>query len=277
MKKRNLVVMIVAAGAMSIGMTGCGYKEANAPKQAVEETEDETEEEVEEESEAEQTEEETKEGTIDYMEPGIQIEGIDPYEEELFELFGLDENVPRLAEGDTVEFVYETAEDIMTKGVEKRLYMHGTIPVDYMNEVMDYAYRLHPDGIKLTGKYRLDSPIEKERLAAKPSVVFRLENGSYGKVTFSSGLIAFYSVPSVHKTDVMSVYQRGSGEGSASIYLRGTFGDEIILSYRYEDWPDMPLIDDVADGDRFEIEYDYAPSLFEGSMLPYLVYSFDKQ
>ena len=49
------------------------------------------------------------------------------------------------------------------------------------------------------------------------------------------------------------------------------------MSYRYEDWPDMPLIDDVADGDRFEIEYDYAPSLFEGSMLPYLVYSFDKQ
>lgn len=277
MKKRNLAVVMMAAGAMAIGMTGCSSKEADAPKQAVEEAEDETEEEAEEEPETEETEEETKEGTIDYTEPDILIEGIDPYEEGLFELFGLDENVPHLTEGDTVEFVYETAEDSLTKGIEKRLSMHGSIPVDYMNEVMDYAYGLHPDGIKLTGEYRLDSPIEKDRLAAKPSVIFRLGDGSYGKVTFSSGLITFRSVPSVHKTDMMSVYQRARGEGSASIYLRGVFGDRIILSYRYEDWPDMPLIDDVENGDRFEIEYDYAPGLFEGSMLPYLVYSFEKQ
>ena len=273
--KKNFVRAMAAVMAV-LSMTACGTQEDQATETTLEAVEDEI---MEDEAIEDQTERsETEEGAVDYTEPELTIENIDPYEEGLFELFGLDENVPRLSEEYGAEFVYETTEDYLwTGGIKKALYMHGALPVDYMNEVMDYVYELHPDGIKLSGQYKLESPIEKDRLIAKPCVVYRLKDGTYGKVSFSAGFIEFYNLPADHRTDRMSVTQLASGEGTAGIDLKGSLGDRICLNYRYEDWPDMPLVEEVEKGDVFDIEYDYVPDLFEGYILPYQVYSFEKQ
>lgn len=278
--KKNFV-RAMAAVMTVLSMTACGTQEDQATETTLEAVEDEImeDEAIEDEAIEDQMERsETEEGAVDYTEPELTIENIDPYEEGLFELFGLDENVPRLSEEYGAEFVYETTEDYLwTGGVKKALYMHRALPADYMNEVMDYVYELHPDGIKLSGQYKLESPIEKDRLIAKPCVVYRLEDGTYGKVSFSAGFIEFYNLPADHRTDRMSVTQLASGEGTAGIHLKGSMGDWICLNYRYEDWPDMPLVEEVEKGDVFDIEYDYVPDLFEGYILPYQVYSFEKQ
>lgn len=159
--KKTVLLSLAVATAMALG--GCGDKQQMTEKdletlsekqveQAFEKMEDQDSKET---KSKEQTQKETESEKLDLNEPGVSIVVDDPYEMNLFELFGLDNDFPKPNENYGIKTSYYTTGyklDSKTgeqkEGIQKSTLWFGESEKyysDYKDQIIDYLKEKKPD------------------------------------------------------------------------------------------------------------------------------------
>ena len=266
MKKKYYSGIIIVAATMAITACSSGSdrpkneaaqlseeleKEMNADdREAIKEVQEELKGETEKESET----------IFEPLQADISVSGIDPYENNLFQIFGLDNNFPRPKEGYRTEASYSTVSypvDDRTGEKQEGIFQYSfsfqsDFYEDYLWQIKDYVVEKRPDvRIDDLNMTTMENPLEI-------SLNYKMEDGTYVYIQFlnnkSFRILKFPYENTVIKGSVSFANLEETPDKKTMWFTVKSDNKDVNFYYDSINRPSFPY--DIKEGDVVTIDYD---------------------